>query len=94
MDLFPVAVTRPDGALLTQIRLAVRSGVTTLWRWQGSGPVRVLESAGHPVDDGKDRYRIETPDGPWLVRYTPNDCGCGHPMKVWRPRPHRAEVRR
>lgn len=94
MDLFPVSVTRPDGAVLPQLRLAVRDGVTSLWRWGSGGPERVMETTSplHGVDGPGRRYQLDGVDGTWQVRYTPGDCGCGSPMKSWSPRPHRQEA--
>lgn len=92
MDLFPCAVTKPDGSVLPMIRLAVRDGVVSLWSAPGA---RVVESTSPLVQVQRGiRWTFEGVDGTWSVRYQPGECGCSSPLKSWSPRPHRVEVTR
>lgn len=87
--LFPARVTLPDGTVHDPARVATdTAGITHAWTWTDGGPREIGRWAatdltrsdgatrGHPTQlAATDGARIDTAKG----------CGCGHPLKTWRP---------
>lgn len=90
--LFPARVTTPAGVTHHPVRVATdTAGTTHAWAWN--------HDTGTPVEigawladelvraDGRDHGRpvaLQAPDGT-LIDGRNAGCGCGHPLKAWRP---------
>lgn len=88
--LFPARVTLPDGTVHHPCRVATdTAGITRVWAWIDDGPVELGHWDATEIDraDGRDSGRplaLTAPDGT-LLDGRDAGCGCGHPMKRWRP---------
>lgn len=90
--LFPARVTFPDGTSWHPVRVATGAdGMTRAWRWDhgnqspveiGTWPATELARADG-VDHGRPRA-YTTSDGT-VIDNRGAGCGCGHPLKGWRP---------
>lgn len=90
--LFPVRVTLADGTSHHPVRVATdTAGTTRAWAWDhgSNGPVEI---GSWPADEltradgltvGRPRA-FTTRDGATLDGRDAG-CGCGHPLKAWRP---------
>lgn len=90
--LFPARVTLPDGTVYEPCRVATdTAGVTRAWAWDHTQwlPIEVGHWAAVELvrADGKVAGRplaFIAPDGT-LIDGRDAGCGCGHPLKTWRP---------
>ncbi len=89
--MFPARVTLADGTVHQPCRVATdTAGITRAWAWD--------HQAGHAIEvghwnaedlaraDGSDRGRVRillAVDGSAIE--ATGGCGCGHPLKTWRP---------
>lgn len=90
--LFPARATLPDGSDVHPVRVATGNDrVTRVWAWDHSLHDAV-ELAAWPADQveradglvaGRPRA-LRGPDGT-VVDGRNAGCGCGHPLKAWRP---------
>lgn len=91
--LFPARVTLPDGTTHHPCRLATdTAGTTHLYAWIDQGPVELAHWPATTLTRADDRDRgrplaLTAPDGT-LIDGRNAGCGCGHPMKRWRPALH------
>lgn len=90
--LFPARVTLPDGTTHHPVRLATDNhGISRVWRWDHGTHTAVVVCTWQAADlirsDGADHGRpraYTTPDGA-TIDGRGAGCGCGHPLKSWRP---------
>jgi hypothetical protein len=89
--LFPARVELPDGSVHDPVRVATdTAGITHAWTWDHTAGLPV-EIGQWPVgnlarSDGADRGRpraFTIEDGTRIS--STGSCGCGHPLKAWRP---------
>lgn len=90
--LFPARATLPDGTVRHPVRVATGvDGITRVWGWDHDQHHAVELAAWPAVEvsraDGADHGRpraLRLPDGT-VVDGRGQGCGCGHPLKSWRP---------
>lgn len=90
--MFPARVTLHDGTVYEPCRVATdTAGVTRAWAWDHTQwlPIEVGHWKASDLirTDGKvtGRPRVLTaPDGT-VLDGSSEWCGCGHPLKTWRP---------
>lgn len=90
--LFPARVTLPDGTVHHPVRVATdTAGVTRAWAWDNTQWLPIEIGHWPAVDlaraDGRTAGRPQAftaPDGT-LIDGRQAGCGCGHPLKAWRP---------
>lgn len=93
LNVFPVKVhlPAPDGqprSVVGSCRLIFDGQTVTVWRWQGGGPVKLVEAAVPLVEvtAGK-AWRIDALSGVFDAEKQ-GGCGCGQPLARWTPRPN------
>lgn len=89
LNLYPATLTTPDGELVHPVRLLTADGQVEAWRWDDLEHTGVLVGSwdAELVTAGERRTFL-APDGS-VLGYD-RGCGCGHPLKSWRPTPARS----
>lgn len=90
VNLFPCLVTAPDGVVHQTCRVISGPDGTQVWAWDRDlGDARVVVSSPFAVEQvspGSRNYRLgmQGSDAVAQIKRS-HSCGCGHPMKRWRP---------
>lgn len=85
-DVFPADVTLPDGTRHETCRVRARGDGVTVYVWSHDELSGVpLVEAARLLDLGGDRYAIDLGQDGMVEISKAARCGCGHPMKSWRP---------
>ena len=94
LRLFPMHVTLPDGRQVRPAMLTVRGGVLEVFAHRqdaagddvGRHVVRAYRGAVTGTEGTRDLYVADT-DGGTVTAIRDGGCGCGHPLKRFRPPP-------
>lgn len=92
MTIYPVVVTLPDGTQRTGCKVQVLVDQSTdVWVWNREThaaeilvhtPARPVEAAG---TGRTQRWTLDVDGASYSLERNSRDCGCGHPMKRFRP---------
>lgn len=88
MNVFPISVLDPANPAVIRhrdCRLTWDGTTSRVWTWPSNAPkaYALITVEGTPENDGN-LYRLETPDGPILLREE-QTCGCGSKLKGYTP---------
>lgn len=86
MNMFPMTVTTPDGTVHRSCRVVADGRTCTVWRWDGSAFVVVVQADADGIDGTGPTWTLSVDD--WsdsVVMARQDGCGCGHPLKSYTP---------
>lgn len=89
LSLYPGKLVAPDGSETHPVRVLTIDGNVSVFAWDDVAMVGQLV-ASWPAEDitAGDRRTWSAPDGTTIGHG--RGCGCGHPLKSWRPSPARS----
>lgn len=89
MLLFPCVVTLSNGSTFSPVSVYATPDGTDVWVWDRPSQKAVVLVHGPGMivsEDQRDTYTLTVDDcTPARIVYDPRSCGCGHPLKHFRP---------
>lgn len=89
LSLFPCLVTLPDRSVLQTCRVVSDQAGTTVWWWDPAAGTAIAAAVSpfgiEERSPGSKNYTLGMPEGDPIHVRRLSSCGCGHPMKRWRP---------
>lgn len=88
MLLFPCVVTFPEsGSIVSVCKVYATPDGVDVWHWNADdGKAEVIAHGDALIEEHRDVWSLTCTDGTEArIVSDPKDCGCGHPMKWFRP---------
>ncbi len=86
MILFPCLVSLPSGSQRTTCKVYYSPGAVDVWAWNDQEQkAEVIAHSDRLNETERNHWTIDVPDGQVSIVLDPRACGCGHPLRYFRP---------